>query len=309
MKRRLGIAVACVVVSGCADPMGQVPRLDQVQLAEGAAQPHAVDAGAPVVPTLDTSERPRTGLLGLFARKADEAKDTAPASQDPVQVAALAPEAASDVTDETAKTAVQSPQTDDAKPAKPKGLAGLFGAGAGSSSKSKKAARGPKPGAPDYQQVSLGVSLPYGQMARVCDASRAKMGKKVEGYPRRGSKVSLLDSNPESTGARNFYLTGFDDGCARQFTGALVMLGSPEDYEAIAFGASGKTLPKGETDKAYRKLRSKICRVSEKKPCKQMSKLNRSTVFVTVYERFGSNPRWKNILLHDGEVLAMDVKG
>ncbi len=46
-----------------------------------------------------------------------------------------------------------------------------------------------------------------------------------------------------------------------------------------------------------------------KKPCgSKVSKLDRSTVFVSIYERFGSNPHWSNLLLHDGKVLAQDKK-
>jgi len=31
-------------------------------------------------------------------------------------------------------------------------------------------------------------------------------------------------------------------------------------------------------------------------------------VFVSVYERFGSNPAWKTILTHDGEVVETDIR-
>ena len=40
-----------------------------------------------------------------------------------------------------------------------------------------------------------------------------------------------------------------------------------------------------------------------------MSRLSRDTVFVSVYETFGSNPFWKTILLHDGKVMETDIRG
>jgi hypothetical protein len=40
-----------------------------------------------------------------------------------------------------------------------------------------------------------------------------------------------------------------------------------------------------------------------------MLRFARNTAFVSVYERFGSNPVWKTILLHDGEVIETDIRG
>ena len=178
-----------------------------------------------------------------------------------------------------------------------------------SASKPRRAGSAPRPGAPDYREVPLGTRLPYGEIARVCDVPKRKLGKKVEGYPARGSRYVLYDGQPGATSAHSFYLTGFKDNCARTFTAALVLFGSPESYEQIHYGPSGDSQPLSETDKAYEKVKRRVCGVRQGKPCtKKMKKLSRDTVFVSVYERFGSNPRWKNILLHDGEVVAMDVK-
>ena len=158
--------------------------------------------------------------------------------------------------------------------------------------------------------MPFGTRLPYGQIARVCNVPRRKLGKKIEGYPERRSTYDLYDSDPNASSARTFYLTGFDDGCARQFTAALVIFGSPESYEQIHYGPSGEAQPILDTDKAYERVKRRVCGVRKGKPCgSKMRRLERDTVFVSVYERFGSNPRWKNILLHDGEVVAMDMKG
>ncbi|MBV7394270.1 hypothetical protein [Mameliella sediminis] len=238
--------------------------------------PVAEDAGqADVLPpetprTPATAPAPKRGLLGLFGAKAAAAKGEVP---DP---------GATEAADPVELAEVSAPAR----------------------------ARPPRRGAPDAREVPFGATLPYGALARVCDAPRRKLGKKVEGYPERGSKFVLYDSAPASTGPRSFYLTGFSDGCARQFTAALVIFGSPESYEQIHYGPSGEALPVSETDEAYEKLKRRVCGVRKGKPCgSKMNRLARNTVFVSVYERFGSNPRWKNILLHDGEVLAMDMKG
>lgn len=201
----------------------------------------------------------------------------------------------------------RTPVTDDAPK---RGLLGIFGARAAAATAGDDApGAAPRPGAPDAREVSLGVTLPYGELGRVCGEPNRKLGKKIEGYPERGSQYVLYDSAPETTAPRTFYLTGFKDRCARQFTAALVVFGAPESYEQLHYGPSGAELPVAATDAAYEKVKSKVCRVRKGKPCgNKMSTLARDTVFVSVYERFGSNPRWKNILLHDGEVVAVDLK-
>ncbi|ASP18958.1 hypothetical protein ANTHELSMS3_00233 [Antarctobacter heliothermus] len=209
--------------------------------------------------------------------------------------------------DVLAPDAPRAPVTDDAPQ---RGLLGLFGAKAAAATGDDDApGRLPRPGAPDAREVSLGVTLPYGELARVCGVPNRKLGKKIEGYPEKGSQYVLYDSVPGTTTPRTFYLTGFKDRCARQFTAALVIFGAPESYEQLHYGPSGAELPVSSTDAAYEKVKSRVCRVRKGKPCgSKMRTLARDTVFVSVYERFGSNPRWKNILLHDGEVEAVDLK-
>lgn len=47
-----------------------------------------------------------------------------------------------------------------------------------------------------------------------------------------------------------------------------------------------------------------------REPCgARIKRLERDTVFLSIYERFGDNARWKNLLLHNGDLLAQDVKG
>ncbi|MGP6087368.1 hypothetical protein [Antarctobacter jejuensis] len=217
------------------------------------------------------------------------------------------------LTPETPRT----PATDD-RPRR--GLLGILGARAdrvtggdgaetASASRFRRGGGEPKPGAPDYREVPLGTQLPYGEIARVCSFSKRDLGTQVEGYPERRSQYVLYDAQPGATSAHSFYLTGFKDGCARTFSAALVIFGSPESYEQIHYGPSGETQPLSETDKAYETVKRRVCGARQGRPCgSKMNQLARDTVFVSVYERFGSNPRWKNILLHDGEVAAVDLK-
>lgn len=279
--RRIVIGLcAAALLAGCGDPLRGVPRLDEVPASETAGQADVVPNPDSAAPAPAEADKPRGGLLGFLRGRADAAK----------AVEAPAEDADAPAPSEAASTA----------PAR----RGLFGLGGGG------AAGAPSAGAPDAQQVSFGTALPYGQIARVCDAPVRRLGQKTESYPERGRGYTLYDSAPGSEGQRTFYLTGFSDGCPRQFTAALAIFGDPESYEQIRYGPAGASMPRSVTDSAYEKVKNRVCRVRTGKPCgRRMSRLARNTVFVSVYERFGSNPRWKDILLHDGEVIAVDVKG
>lgn len=248
-----------------------------VAVAEQAAQPAPEPAVLP--------EPKRASLFGNFLKAPKEAdKDTT------VQKVALVPEAEAEPAPK-AEPAV-------AKPRAKRG--GLFG----------PRAKTPKPGSPDYEQVGPGVTLPYGKMARLCGVSAARLGKKVEKFPASGRGYTLYDSKPGSTGQRSFFVTGFDDGCARQFTAALALFASPEMHEQIRYGLPSRGRAFTSADKAYEGVKTKVCRVARGKPCgAKMDKLSKNTAFISVYERFGGGSGWKNILLHDGQVSAMDVRG
>lgn len=344
MKRiclAFGLAASLAACSG--DPLRSVPKLSEVELAEGSGQadvvaPEGAEASAdtplPAAATAPDSA-PRRGLLGFLKGRADAAKEApkAPAVvEDGAPDAVASDEVGSDSVVIGAETALAEHEA--AEDQKQGGLFGfLKGNGAQNASGTQMAmvapesdaprrrsggglfgggrSSGPKPGAPDYNEVSLGTDLPYGEMARVCGVSDSQLGRKAQTWPdgaRNG--YTLYDSAPGSSGQRTFYMTGFKDGCARQFSAALVMFGSPETWEQIHYGPAGSTLPVATTDSAYEGVKSSFCRVGKGQPCgSRMSALARSTVFVSVYQRFEDNTRWKNILLHDGEVVAMDVKG
>lgn len=159
------------------------------------------------------------------------------------------------------------------------------------------------------EDVPQGVVMPVGKVGRLCGVSERDLGKAVESYPERSARYRLYDTVPGSAVARTMFVSGFADGCLRQFTGALAMFGSVELYEELRYGPVGKTLPKGETDAAYEGVKAKVCGVATGKPCgRGLAKLERETVFVNVYQTLGDNSSWGTLLLHDGTVVAADLK-
>jgi hypothetical protein len=184
--------------------------------------------------------------------------------------------------------------------AEPKKRRGLFGT----------AAREKVRSGPDARDVPFGTVLPYGEVARVCAAkNKESLGRRLDQAPARGRGYSLYDSAPLSVGARTFYVTGFKDNCPRQFTAALAVFGSPRIHEQLRYGLPSKSYPYSTTDKAYEKVKSTVCRVGKSKPCgAKMISLERSTVFISTYEKFSDNARWADILLHDGAVVAAAIK-
>ncbi len=141
----------------------------------------------------------------------------------------------------------------------------------------------------------------------MCEAKGKPLGQKVEKATARG--YSLHDSQPGATGMRTYYITGFADGCPRQLTAANVLLGSVSLYEVLHYGPGGEHLPKAETDRAYEKLKRRICRVGRGKPCGAgLRRMEKNTFFVSAYPSFGDAKSWKELLIHDGSVLASTVK-
>lgn len=247
MLRRSLALCGLLILSACGgDPMRDMPRLQDVEMAEGQGQSDAVAGSGAAAPAPDPAAKPRGGLMGFLRGRADAARSGGAA---------------------------------------------------------------PKPGDPDYRQVSFGTALPYGEIARTCDAPEGKLGARVDSWPKGGRGYTLYDTAPGGTGLRTFYLTGFADGCPRQFSAALVLFAAPSDYEVIRYGPAGADLPVSSTDTAYEQVKGQVCRVSAGQPCgRRMARLEQDTVFLSVYERFGDNAAWKTILLHDGAVAATDIK-
>ncbi len=152
--------------------------------------------------------------------------------------------------------------------------------------------------------------LPYGKVARACKLRKSAMGKKVAQYPEKRPRHILYDTSPGKSGLRTFYLTGLGGDCALQFTASMAIFGSVEMHEQLRYGLPSSVQPYSSTDKAYEKLKSRVCAVPRKKPCaRKIGRLERDTVFLSVYENFGANQRWSDLLLHKGRLVAQDIKG
>lgn len=184
-------------------------------------------------------------------------------------------------------------------------LAGLFG---GNRAAQTTEASLPAADAPEGD-IAFGTRLPYGRIATICGVETGKLGTRIARYPERRPRYQLYDSAPDSTGPRAFYITGFDDGCARQFTAALAVFGSVEMHEQLRYGLPAEVQPYSDTDKAYETLKRRVCNKPRRKPCgRRIGTMAKDTVFVSVYERFGGNSQWMNLLLHGGKLVAQDSK-
>lgn len=162
---------------------------------------------------------------------------------------------------------------------------------------------------PDAKEIPPGIVLPFGQIARVCDLPKGALGKQIAKYPERSGKYRLFDSAPGNTGLHTFYITGFVDRCPRQFSAALALFGEASMHETLRYGLPDKAKPFSSTDKAYENVKARVCGAGRRKPCgNAMSKLERTTVFLSVYNRFVGGG-WSDILLHDGRVVAQDQAG
>lgn len=159
--------------------------------------------------------------------------------------------------------------------------------------------------APDAAQVPPGAMLPYGEIATICGLAPRELGTRIDS----ASGFEIYDTHPGSTAPRTHYITGLSDGCARQFTGALVLTGDVATHEMVRYEPSNASLPYSDTDDVYEAIKARICRVGHRTPCGQkLDRLAADTAFVTVYETFGTAPNWVEILLHDGAVAAIGPK-
>ena len=147
-------------------------------------------------------------------------------------------------------------------------------------------------------------TVPFGQLARNCTVSKSELGKRIGG----ASGYDVYDTAPDTTRPRTHFLTGFRDGCARQFTGALVVFGDIGTHELVRYAEVGLDQPYTPTDDAYEAIKTTSCGVRRGSPCgRAINRLARNTSFVTIYESFADDARWLDVLLHKGEVAAQDI--
>lgn len=322
-----GAILILALLAGCGDPLSDVPKLSEVELADdapvaelaapegeaetpvarpgllrgllGGGKPQDTGSAAPIVPEVapeggaDATPDPvineepdeaaaipaQRGLFGLFRAKSELAEE----SGRDTEVAAL-PEP-----ENAPETATDAP--------KRRGLFGLSFPGKPGESKALP------------PSVPLGTLLSFGVVKPVCDLTRAKRGKETGAFPERGKTWRLYDSAPGKTSPHPFYITGFEDGCARTFTAAVAVFGAPEMHELLRYGLPAKVQPYSETDKVYEKIKRQVCKVGKGKPCgTRIRQLEKTTVFVSAYEKYGNNGTWFNMLLHEGEIAATDLK-
>ncbi|MCO4841769.1 MAG: hypothetical protein KC439_02520 [Yoonia sp.] len=313
MNRSLPLICVALLAGCAAKPVPEMPTLADVSLAEDAVSLAIAEAvGGEASP--ETSK----GILGrMFGAR------TPPA---PVAVVA---EGAEDITTpiDLVDVASDVPSVEVAAPA-PQGMFGrLFGgtrratpvvsAGAATPEITPDVLAPARAGflsnvfapkvtaartGPDAQDVPVGTQLPFGQIARNCDVSGRELGTKVDA----NAGYTLYDTIPNATAQRTHYITGFKDKCARQFTAATSLMGDIGTHEVVRYLPSNAKLAYSETDNAYETVKASFCRASRGQPCgAKLDRFAKTTTFITAYERFGSSPSWSNILLHDGQVIAI----
>lgn len=157
--------------------------------------------------------------------------------------------------------------------------------------------------------VPPGTLLSFGEVKPVCNLPRDRRGTEIAAFPERRAAYRLYDSEPGKTTAHPFYITGFADGCARTFTAAVAVFGSPEMHELLRYGLPAEVQPYSDADRAYEKIKSRICRVGRSKPCgDKIGRIEKNTAFVSAYETYGDTSHWLEVLVHAGEVAATNVK-
>ena len=296
---------------------------DAIEEGDGVGAENVAVAVEPAAPA------PRRGLFGFLRGASDAPATVAPEAEGSVEIASAPVSDVAEATDGLVDEAKIAAVTDTAPLAEARPRRGLFGLLTGARAKAdedagteelRTASLTPQPqsqpkrsrvgNGPDALEVSAGTQLPSGAIARVCDISKRQMGKEVGRFPERGNGYRMYDSAPRATGPRPFYVTGFKDGCARTFTAALALFGSPSMHEQLRYGLPAKETPYSTTDKAYENIKVAVCKVSRRKPCgSKVTLLEKDTAFISIYDRIGSNSSWSNVLLHRGTVLAADRKG
>lgn len=282
MLNRLFAIASVGLLAGCMSPLDKVGRLDEVELATDAPEA-AIAAEADVTVAEDIEEK--RGFFGrIFAGHADAPDEAFVVDDTPEAEVELA---AVEVTD----------PVDDLDPETPAARGGLFGRMLARNSDEAETPAEPA------DAVPIGTFLPYGVIAPVCGIATADMGQKVESV----AGYTVYDAGGDTSVPRTHYITGFADGCARQVTAAVVMFGDVGTHEMVRYLTPETALPYTDTDSTYEAIKSSVCRVGHGEPCgAQLDALGRNTVFMTVYETFGTNPEWTNILLHNGDVAAID---
>lgn len=163
--------------------------------------------------------------------------------------------------------------------------------------------------APKPKGIPFGTHLAFGETAPVCDYPKGKLGKLVAQYPEKKPIYRLYDSQPGEQAAHAFYVTGFADGCLRQVTASVAIFGSVAVHEHLRYAMPADMHPYSDTDQAYEKIKRQVCKVGRKEPCgENLAALEQNTVFLSLYGTYVSAQDWANLLIHNGELVATDLK-
>lgn len=288
------------ILSACADPLADMPRLSDVELAEGMATAASTDGSGDdsfVADAIASSNPPGGGgLFDIFRRQPGSATSGA-AVADATDDATTVAEGAQDVTGAvTASASGAGVPTAVSAAAPRRGLAAIF-------------SRAPAmPTGPDQANVAPGTALPFGQVARVCGLPSSALRTEIDRYPEDRPRFRLYDTIPNSSGQRTFYLTGFADNCPRQFTAALVTLASAGSHEFNRYRVRGDS-PYTALDSAYEQIKSRVCRVARRAPCgDRITEVEKQVFFVSAYERFGSSGVWAEYMVGQSGVIAADTE-
>ncbi len=156
---------------------------------------------------------------------------------------------------------------------------------------------------PDVARAeSTAPTLPFGSVVPACEAQVSDVAEPVDTV---GRRYTLFDTQPGTTEPRTLYVTGFKDGCPRQFTAALAQFGSLRMHEAARYSPLNQS-PYTATDTAYEIVKARVCEVPHGTPCPdgKVRRMDRKTVFLSVHQSFGESGEWVEMLIHDGELIA-----
>ena len=309
--RVIGFSVALLLLAGCLgtpqtsaiedaavaeDSSDSGTSADHAPASQGANQVAESDENSTETVDQATPEKPRRGLFGLFVRnKPDGAKESATEVEQDKAIGTEPEEVPVRNDVSLSGDAVVADPDIGASDTPRKPRRGLFG---------------PRRSNQPDSVIEPGTVLPFGEIGVVCGVRGRALGKEVDRFPAKGKGYRLYDSNPSSTLPRTHYLTGFKDGCARQFTASLVLIGSPVLHEQMRYDPSNKDIAVTEADKAYERIKRRICKVAKGEPCpeKHVAALEKGMAFVTLYERFGGNASWEEVLLHNGQIAGTSLR-
>jgi hypothetical protein len=296
-----GWIAVCLLLGACAapSPVSAPPATETGALVDVAdLTPDGPDS-APQ-PAAD-APKPKRGFLGFLRRDKGDAA-AAPQSDAP-DLAPATPLPPTEVAETEDLPAAADPPDAVADPPRSGRLFGFL------SRRSDNNAP-PSPGVTEPGSATVfgaDVLLPFGQVVKACGLGKREMGTEVVRSQGSGA-FRLYDTAPSSTAPRAQFLTGFKDGCARQFTASLALFGSAEVHEATRYADSNKK-PYSSTDEAYERIKTRVCGVRKGAFCPEnkIDKLSRDTAFVSIYRTFGGNDAWLELFLNKGELVAQQT--